>query len=59
MHRSRLSTLLIDVPSDQAADATAFWSAALGVQANPVPGEEQFISSGRPPPVRHPAAQRP
>ena len=44
MHRSRLSTLLIDVPSDQAADATAFWSAALGVQANPVPGEEQFTS---------------
>jgi hypothetical protein len=44
MHRSRLSTLLIDVPSDQATDATAFWSAALGVQANPVPGEEQFTS---------------
>jgi hypothetical protein len=44
MHRSRLSTLLIDVPSDQASDATAFWSAALGVQAHPVPGEEQFTS---------------
>ena len=44
MHRSRLSTLLIDVPSDQASDAAAFWSAALGVQANPVPGEEQFTS---------------
>jgi Glyoxalase-like domain len=44
MHRSRLSTLLIDVPGDQASDATAFWSAALGVPANPVPGEEQFTS---------------
>ncbi|HEX3514505.1 MAG TPA: VOC family protein [Trebonia sp.] len=44
MHRSRLSTLLIDVPSDQAPDAVAFWSAALGVPASPVPGEEQFTS---------------
>src|ERR1700683_253339 len=44
MHRSRLSTLLIDVPGDQASDAAAFWSAALGVPANPVPGEEQFTS---------------
>jgi glyoxalase superfamily protein len=25
-------------------DAAAFWSAALGVPANPVPGEEQFTS---------------
>src|ERR1700749_711844 len=44
MHRSRLSTLLIDVPSHQASDAVAFWSAALGVPANPVPGEAQFTS---------------
>jgi hypothetical protein len=44
MHRSRLSTLLIDVPSDRVPDAAAFWSAALGVPANPVPGEEQFTS---------------
>ena len=44
MHRSRLSTLLIDVPSDLASDAAAFWSAALGVPASAVPGEEQFIS---------------
>lgn len=26
MHRSRLSTLLIDVPSDRVPDAAAFWS---------------------------------
>ena len=44
MHRSRLSTLLIDVSSDRASDAAAFWSAALGVPGSPVPGEEQFIS---------------
>ena len=44
MHRSRLSTLLIDVSNDRASDAAAFWSAALGVPASPVPGEEQFIS---------------
>jgi hypothetical protein len=31
MHQSRLSTLLIDVSSDRASDAAAFWSAALGV----------------------------
>ena len=44
MHRSRLSTLLIDVPSHRAPDAAAFWSAALGVPAAPVPGEAQFTS---------------
>jgi Glyoxalase-like domain len=44
MHRSRISTLLIDVPSVQVPSAAAFWSAALGVPAKPVPGEEQFIS---------------
>ncbi|HEY0698018.1 MAG TPA: VOC family protein [Micromonospora sp.] len=42
MHRSRLSTLLIDVPVGEAPAATAFWSAALGVPARPVPGEEQY-----------------
>ena len=45
MHRSRLSTLLIDVPSDRVPDAAAFWSAALGVPTGPpVPGEAQFTS---------------
>lgn len=44
MHRSRLSTLLIDVPADEAPAAADFWSAALGVPARPVPGEEQFTS---------------
>jgi hypothetical protein len=42
MHRSRLSTLLIDVPGHEAPAAATFWSAALGVPARPVEGEEQF-----------------
>lgn len=44
MHRSRVSTLLIDVPAGEVPAAAAFWSAALGVAARPVPGEEQFTS---------------
>jgi hypothetical protein len=42
MHRSRLSTLLIDAPADQAAASAAFWAAALGVPTNSPPGEPQF-----------------
>ena len=42
MHRSRLSTILIDTA--EADEAAAFWSSALGVPARPVAGEEQFIS---------------
>lgn len=44
MHRSRISVVLIDVPRDEVAAATSFWSAALGVPAQPVPDEEQFTS---------------
>ena len=42
MHRSRLSTLLIDAPSAQAAASAAFWSDALGVSTSSPPGEPQF-----------------
>jgi hypothetical protein len=42
VHRSRISTLLIDTPHAEAAASVAFWSAATGVDARPVPGEEQF-----------------
>jgi len=42
-----VSTLLIDVPLDEAAGAAAFWAAALGGEARPVPGEEQFTSLPR------------
>jgi glyoxalase superfamily protein len=44
VHRSRVSVVLIDVPVAEAPAAAAFWSAALGVPATPVPGEEQFTS---------------
>jgi hypothetical protein len=44
MHRSRVSTLLIDAAGDQAQHAVTFWSAALGVTPEVVPGEEQFTS---------------
>jgi hypothetical protein len=44
VHRSRLSTILIDVPVGEAATAADFWSRALGVPARPVPEEEQFTS---------------
>jgi hypothetical protein len=42
MHRSRLSTLLIDAPSDRADASAGFWSAALGVPTQSPPGEPQF-----------------
>jgi hypothetical protein len=42
MHRSRLSTLLIDAPANQAAASAAFWSAALGVPTTSPPDEPQF-----------------
>jgi len=44
VHRSRLYGLFIDTPEPDAPAAAAFWSAALGVPARPVPGEEQFIA---------------
>lgn len=42
MHRSRLSTLLIDTPADQVGVSAAFWSAALGAPTSSPPGEPQF-----------------
>ena len=42
MHQSRVYALLIDTPEADAAPAAAFWSAALGVTARPVPQEPQF-----------------
>ena len=43
MHRSRVYGVLIDAPVAEADGVAAFWSAALGAPARPVPGEEQFI----------------
>ena len=42
MHHSRAYALLIDTPEAEAAPAAAFWSAALGATARPVPREPQF-----------------
>ncbi|SDT39721.1 VOC family protein [Jiangella sp. DSM 45060] len=42
MHRSRLSTLLIDAPAAEAARSVAFWTAALGTTSQSPPGEPQF-----------------
>ncbi len=44
MHRSRLSTLLIDAPADQAEASAQFWSSALGAALAHPPGEPQFTS---------------
>jgi hypothetical protein len=44
MHRSRVYAVLIDTPRAEAAQATAFWSAALGVSAEPFPPEPQFTT---------------
>jgi len=42
VHRSRFSTLLIDVPAADVPAAAGFWSAALGLPARPSPDEPQF-----------------
>ena len=42
MHRSRLSTLLVDTPTAEAERSAAFWSAALGAPLRHPPGEPQF-----------------
>jgi len=42
MHRSRVYALLIDAPAEEAEQATAFWSAALGAPARTDAAEPQF-----------------
>src|SRR3954463_15108298 len=44
MHHSRLFGLFMDTPVAEAPAAVAFWSAALGARAEPVPGEEEFTT---------------
>ncbi|WP_262703486.1 MULTISPECIES: VOC family protein [Streptomyces] len=44
MHRSRVYAVLLDTPESEAARATAFWSAALGVTAEPFAPEPQFTT---------------
>jgi hypothetical protein len=42
VHRSRFSTLLIDVPQPDAAATVGFWSAALGTGTRSDPAEPQY-----------------
>jgi Glyoxalase-like domain len=44
MHRSRLVGIVIDTPAPRVEAAVDFWSAALGAQPYPAPGEEQFTA---------------
>ncbi|MEV0428824.1 VOC family protein [Micromonospora sp. NPDC050495] len=44
MHRSRLVGILIDTPAAHVDATVSFWSAALGAQPYPAPGEEQFTA---------------
>jgi hypothetical protein len=44
VHRSRLFGIFIDTPAAEAGSAAGFWSAALGVPARSVVGEEQFTA---------------
>ncbi|MFF0340944.1 VOC family protein [Kribbella sp. NPDC004875] len=44
MHRSRVSTFLIDVKQSEVDQAATFWSQALGVRTSSPEGEPQFIS---------------
>ena len=40
MHRSRLAGFIIDCRTDDLHGAADFWSAALGMAAEPLPGQE-------------------
>jgi Glyoxalase-like domain len=42
VHRSRLSTLVVDVPAHLAGRATDFWAAALGAEVEELPDEPGF-----------------
>ena len=44
MHRSRVSTFLIDVGKDEVDAAAGFWSQALGVRTSSPPGEPQYTT---------------
>jgi hypothetical protein len=44
MHRSRVSTFLIDVRRDDVDEATGFWAEALGVRTSSPDGEPQFVT---------------
>jgi predicted enzyme related to lactoylglutathione lyase len=48
-HRSRLATVLVDVPSADHARAVGFWSAALGATVDgPDDDTPEYVSLGQP-----------
>lgn len=48
MHKSKLVTAVIDCQADDLAEATRFWSAALGREADPSddPATEKYVRIG-------------
>jgi hypothetical protein len=50
MHRSRLTAALADVPAEQYAAVTEFWSGALGAEADVDDDDPDYASLGQPVP---------
>ena len=48
MHRSRVSTILIDAPAAEAETAAGFWSAALGVPVSEIGNTLGALVGGAP-----------
>ena len=44
MHKSRLGALVIDCKTDDLAEATAFWTGALGYSAAPDQSDDRYVS---------------
>lgn len=44
MHKSRLGALVIDCRTEDLAEATAFWTAALGYDVGPGQPDERYVS---------------
>lgn len=44
MHKSRLGALVIDCRTDDLAEATAFWTGALGYDAAPDQPDDRYVS---------------
>ncbi len=44
MHKSRLGALVIDCRTEDLAEATAFWTGALGYAVAPGPSDDRYVS---------------
>ena len=47
MHRSRLSTFVIDCPTEDVEEAARFWSGALGRKVKPLDGPPEIVGPYR------------